>query len=156
MAGLLASIFQGSPEWRTLAIETGLAGAQGSRPVLTTQLMTSWFHHNHIVRKKMIRKATNQVVVKICQRCSTQRRPDQPTFSRIRKHRHTESQAHHKRSLLGMLLQHAKASQTAASTRPPNKSDKDELQPRHLHQRKNLERRSRQRIHQKEVTNDFQ
>jgi hypothetical protein len=51
MAGLLASIFQGSPEWRTLAIETGLAGAQGSRPVLTTQLMTSWFHHNHIVRK---------------------------------------------------------------------------------------------------------
>ena len=51
MAGLLASIFQGSPEWRTLAIETGLAGAQGSRPVLTTQLMTSWFHHNHIVLK---------------------------------------------------------------------------------------------------------
>jgi hypothetical protein len=51
MAGLMASIFLASPAWRTLAIETGLAGAQGSRPVLTTQLMTSWFYHNHIVRK---------------------------------------------------------------------------------------------------------
>ena len=51
MSGLLTSIFLGSPEWRNLAIETGLAGAQGARPVLTTQLMTSWFYHNHIVRK---------------------------------------------------------------------------------------------------------
>jgi hypothetical protein len=51
MAGLMTAIFQGSPAWRNLAIETGLAGAQGSRPVLTTQLMTSWFFHNNIVRK---------------------------------------------------------------------------------------------------------
>jgi len=51
MAGLMTAIFQGSPAWRNLAIETGLAGAQGSRPVLTTQLMTSWFYHNNIVRK---------------------------------------------------------------------------------------------------------
>ena len=51
MAGLLTSIFLGSPEWRHLAIETGLAGAQGGRPVVTTQLMTAWFYHNHIVRK---------------------------------------------------------------------------------------------------------
>jgi hypothetical protein len=51
MAGLLSAIFINSNEWRHLAIETGLAGAQGSRPVLTSQLMTSWFYHNHIVRK---------------------------------------------------------------------------------------------------------
>ena len=51
MAGLLTAIFQGSPEWHTLAIETGLAGAQGVRLVLTTQLMTSWFYHNNIARK---------------------------------------------------------------------------------------------------------
>ena len=51
MAGLMTAIFQGSPAWRHLAIETGLAGAQGSQPVLTTQLMTSWFYHNNIVRK---------------------------------------------------------------------------------------------------------
>ena len=51
MAGLLTAVFQGSPEWRTLAIETGLAGAQGVRPVLTTQLMTSWCYHNNIARK---------------------------------------------------------------------------------------------------------
>jgi hypothetical protein len=51
MAGLMTAIFQGSPDWRKLAIETGLAGAQGAHPVLTTQLMTSWFYHNNIVRK---------------------------------------------------------------------------------------------------------
>jgi hypothetical protein len=51
MAGLMCAIFQGSPEWRHLATETGLAGAQGSRAVLTTQLMTSWFYHNNIARK---------------------------------------------------------------------------------------------------------
>jgi hypothetical protein len=62
MAGLMTAIFQGSPDWRHLAIETGLAGAQGLRPALTTQLMTSWFFHNNIARKSA-EKLVLQVVI---------------------------------------------------------------------------------------------
>ena len=50
LAGLCATIFQGSAAWRRLAIETGTAGLAAT-PIVKFAVMRDWFAHNHICRK---------------------------------------------------------------------------------------------------------
>ena len=50
LAGLCATIFQASPAWKTLAIETGPAGL-AARPVINFAVMRDWFAQNHVCRK---------------------------------------------------------------------------------------------------------
>ena len=50
LAGLCATVFEGSAQWKKLVIETGTAG-RAVRPVITFAVMRDWFAHNHVCRK---------------------------------------------------------------------------------------------------------